>query len=1462
LTISFFEIIFLNIYRYNPYLWQISDSCHESLVFQKPFHQTIEVFMYYAGGPALSTYRLEKLLDKAKIYVQSLLTLEAQYLYFVDVERPLSEIEETRLLALLPDSCSPQGDISKQDLLVIPRPGTISPWSSKATDIATVCGLSAVKRLERGVLWHFSANAPVDEAQIKQLSALIHDRMTEAVLLNIKQTDALFSQAAPRPLRTINILAQGKQALIQANQQQGLALSADEIDYLFNNFKALQRNPTDVELMMFAQANSEHCRHKIFNAEWIINGQTQPLSLFQMIRHTYQQHPGAVISAYHDNAAVMTGFKALKKLKILHNGEVQEGEKDAGEKGEGEKGELGGIFMPDTATHQYGYVEQDNAILMKVETHNHPTAISPFPGAATGSGGEIRDEGATGRGGKPKAGLTGFSVSHLRLPDAPQPWETPYETPSRMATALQIMLEGPIGASAFNNEFGRPALCGYFRTFEIEVNGRRRGYHKPIMLAGGVGNIRPLHIQKKPIPPGSLLIVLGGPAMLIGLGGGAASSMAAGHSREDLDFASVQRGNPEMQRRCQEVIDACWRMGADNPIFSVHDVGAGGLSNALPELVHDSGCGGQFKLSAIPSADPSLSPMEIWCNEAQERYVLAIAKKNLPLFQRLCERERCPYAVVGEATAKPQLYLYDGETAFIDMPLSVLLGKPPKMRREVLTQPSPLSKGELHNLGPGQQHTPSPFDPGNNEANSPFESSGLRTVSNSAQESGLKGVSNSPLESGLQGVSNLKKAAFRVLHLPGVANKSFLITIGDRTVGGLTVRDQMVGPWQVPVADCAVTATSYGSVTGEAMAIGERTPLALVNAAASGRMAIGEAITNIAAAAIDNLSDIVLSANWMAACGQPGEDAALFDTVKAVGMELCPALGINIPVGKDSLSMHAAWDDKSVTAPLSLIISAFARVSDIRRSLTPQIHGNDTVLLLIDLGKAKNRLGGSALAQVYSQLGDIAPDIDNPQDLIDFFNIIQSLNRQDKILAYHDRSDGGLFVTLCEMAFAGHCGIDIHLEALGTDIFASLFSEELGAVIEIKSTDIAKIKKGFAQQTHLSEHVHILGTPNDSDTLNFYQNDKAVLSLPRSTLQRAWSETTYQLQRLRDNPDCAQQEYDALLDTQNPGLSMHCTFDFKSPPTSLYQRGRNAAGNGERVHSFEKRDISPRIAILREQGVNGQLEMAAAFDRAGFTCIDVHTSDILNGHISLKDFQGLAACGGFSYGDVLGAGGGWAKSIRFNPRAYDEFAAFFHRDDTFALGVCNGCQMMAQLRDLIPGAEHWPTFVRNQSEQFEARLVMVEVVDSKSIFLQDMAGSRLPIVVSHGEGRAQFSKASLERISEKGMADSRLPNVVSEGKGRAQGKTSLEQKRVIDNDLVALRYVDNYGQVTESYPANPNGSPLGITGVTTPDGRFTIMMPHPERLFLKHHYSWYSSDWHAEEGPWMQMFWNARRWTN
>ena len=1190
--------------------------------------------------------------------------------------------------------------------------------------------MSDLNRLERG--WYLSFDVKLNESQIQLVGDLIHDRMTEIVLSDINQVD--FSQASMRPLQTINILDEGKQALIEANQEQGLALSADEIDYLYDSFIELKRNPTDVELMMFAQANSEHCRHKIFNAEWFIDGNKQSKSLFQMIRNTHQQHPGHVLSAYHDNSAVMKGFNSS-------------------------------IFAPDINTHEYQTIKEETAILMKVETHNHPTAISPFPGAATGSGGEIRDEGATGRGSKPKAGLVGFSVSNLRIPDATQAWETEYGTPSRMATALQIMLEAPIGASRFNNEFGRPAICGYFRSFEMEVNGQRRGYHKPIMLAGGVGNMRPSHIEKQKIPPKSLIIVLGGPAMLIGLGGGAASSMAAGDSHEDLDFASVQRGNPEMQRRCQEVIDVCSRLGNDNPIISIHDVGAGGLSNALPELVHDSDCGGNFKLKAIPVADPSLSPMEIWCNEAQERYVLGISQQNLDLFKAICERERCPYAIVGESTEEQQLSLAPA----IDMPLSVLFGKAPKMRREFTTK-SPLTP--LFQRG------------GETES----------TLTCLFQRGGQEDNIIPPFNKG--GLGGILEAALRILKLPTVANKSFLITIGDRTVGGLVVRDQMVGPWQVPVADCGVTATTYGSITGEAMAIGERSPLALLNAPASGRMAIGEAITNVAAAYIENLGDIVLSANWMAACGSNEEDAALFETVKAVGMELCPELGINIPVGKDSLSMQAAWEDKSVISPLSLIISAFARVTDIGRSLTPELQAGDTTLLLIDLGRGKNRLGGSALAQVYNQIGDQSPDLDNPQDLKDFFKLIQSLNQQGKILAYHDRSDGGVFVTLCEMAFAGHTGLDITLYN-----HAALFNEELGAVIEIKTSDLSDIQAEIAQHTDLSNHCHVIAKPNNSDQLNIYQEEQLIFTESRQTLQRAWSETSYHMQKLRDNPKCAQQEYDKILETQDPGLSVDCNFKFQAPTGTS----------------------RPRIAILREQGVNGHLEMAAAFDKAGFTCIDVHTNDIINGSQSLKDFQGLAACGGFSYGDVLGAGGGWAKSIRFNPRAYDEFSEFFHRQDTFALGVCNGCQMMAQLSDLIPGAENWPTFTINESEQFEARLTMVEIPDSPSIFLQNMSGSKLPIVISHGEGRADFNNR-------------------------------------IDKSQIALQYINNKGNITERYPANPNGSQSGITGITTPDGRFTIMMPHPERIFLSSQYSWLPKTWEHEEGPWMQMFWNARAW--
>ena len=1281
--------------------------------------------MHYSGSPALSTFRRDKLLKELQQVISTLTDINANYLYFIEKTQNLTEEENKKLRALLPDAHISNDNLYEgQHLLVIPRLGTLSPWSSKASEIVALCGLeNTVTRVERGTLWHFKSTTPLNIQQLAELATHIHDRMTETVLARIRDADPLFDHASARPLVIIDALQQGRDALVKANKKQGLALSDDEIDYLVENFTALNRNPTDVELMMFAQANSEHCRHKIFNADWVIDGKAQTQSLFDMIRHTYQQNKNGVISAYHDNAAVMTGFKAQR-------------------------------FMPNTDNHHYEFVEENTQILMKVETHNHPTAISPFPGAATGSGGEIRDEGATGRGSKPKAGLAGFSVSNLNLPDLPQPWETNYGTPDRIATALQIMLEAPIGSSAFNNEFGRPALCGYFRSFEQNFNGKQRGYHKPIMIAGGVGNIRDQHVNKNILPPSSLLIALGGPAMLIGLGGGAASSMTTGHSHAELDFASVQRGNPEMQRRCQEVIDACARLGKNNPIIAIHDVGAGGLSNAFPELVNDSGRGAIFELDKIPAADPSLSPMELWCNESQERYVLGIAPTDLTLFQALCERERCPYAVIGTTTTKQQLRLNNGDEKIIDMPLSVLLGKPPKMQRDV------------------QHLTPT------------------KTTLDTTQ-------------------IDLKEAALRVLQLPTVADKTFLITIGDRTVGGLVARDQMVGPWQVPVADCAVTATAFHSETGEAMAMGERTPLALTNAPASGRMAIGEAITNIAAAKIDNLSDIVLSANWMAACGQEGEDAALFDTVKAVGLELCPSLGINIPVGKDSLSMRTVWDDKEVVAPLSLIISAFAKVTNIHKSLTPQLRCNDSVLLLIDLGKGQNRLAGSALSQVYNQFGNIVPDVDNPQDLKDFFHAIQTLNTQGKILSYHDRSDGGLFATLCEMAFAGRKGLDIYLDNLASeDALYTLFNEELGAVIEIRQQDIEEIKTWFKMHTQLGQHVHTIGETVDADKIRFLQQGNVVLNFTRTELHRAWSATTYQMQQLRDNPVCAQQEYDRILNNKDNGLLILPNFKMTAPTIA---------------------ETRPKIAILREQGVNSQLEMAAAFTHADFDCVDIHMSDILAGRASLKEFQGLAACGGFSYGDVLGAGSGWAKTILFNPRAYDEFSAFFHRDDTFALGVCNGCQMMAQLHELIPNANHWGQFLRNQSEQFEARLTMVEIPKSPSIFLQDMAGSRLPIVVSHGEGRVQFA-------------------------------SDMEQQQVINDQLVALRYVDNQGQVTETYPYNPNGSPQGITGLTTPDGRFTIMMPHPERAFLTRQFSWFDESWDKKESPWMQMFWNARRW--
>ena len=1109
-----------------------------------------------------------------------------------------------------------------------------------------------------------------------------------------------------------------------------------------SSFNDLGRNPHDIELMMFAQANSEHCRHKIFNASWDIDGQAQEKSLFGMIKNTYQMHSEGVLSAYKDNASVIVGHTA-------------------------------GRFYPNAETRQYGATQEPVHILMNVETHNHPTAISPFSGASTGSGGEIRDEGATGRGAKPKAGLTGFTVSNLNIPGFEQPWEVPYGKPERIVTALDIMIEGPLGGAAFNNEFGRPALTGYFRTFEQAIQTPRgeevRGYHKPIMLAGGMGNIRADHVQKGEITVGAKLIVLGGPAMLIGLGGGAASSVATGASSADLDFASVQRENPEMERRCQEVIDRCWQLGEQNPIAFIHDVGAGGLSNAFPELVNDGGRGGRFELRNVPNDEPGMAPHEIWSNESQERYVLAVDAADFERFKAICERERCPFAVVGEATEEAHLTVTDshfGNNA-VDMPLNVLLGKAPRMHRSAAREA---------------------------ELGDDFDASTLA----------------------------IDEAVTRVLHHPAVASKSFLITIGDRTITGLVARDQMVGPWQVPVADCAVTATSFDVYTGEAMAMGERTPLALLDAAASGRMAIGETLTNLAASRIEKISDIKLSANWMAAAGHPGEDARLYDTVKAVGMELCPELGITIPVGKDSMSMKTQWRDdgaeKSVTSPLSLVVTGFAPVGDIRKTLTPQLRMDkgETDLILIDLGRGQNRLGASILTQVYGKLGSQAPDVDDAEDLKAFFAVIQGLNADGHILAYHDRSDGGLLVTALEMAFAGHCGLNLYLDALAADsaeLAAVLFNEELGAVIQVHQDATPEVLAQFSA-AGLGDCVAVIGQPVNSDAVAIGFNGQPVFAGQRRLLQRQWSETSYRIQRLRDNAQCADQEFDALLEEDNPGLSVKLGFDVNEDISAPYIR----------------KGVRPQIAVLREQGVNGQVEMAAAFDRAGFNAIDVHMSDILSGRVSLDEFKGLVACGGFSYGDVLGAGEGWAKSVLFNSRARDGFQAFFERKDSFALGVCNGCQMMSNLHELIPGTEFWPHFVRNRSEQFEARVAMVQVQESASIFLRGMAGSRMPIAIAHGEGHAEFE-------SEEALLEADL------------------------SGCVAMRFIDNHGKVTENYPANPNGSPRGITGLTSRDGRVTIMMPHPERVFRAVQNSWKPDDWQEDAG-WLRMFRNARVWVD
>jgi len=1291
------------------------------------------------GAPALSAFRHDKLLSLIQSEVPAVTALYGEFMHFADLAAPLTDEQQSVLDRIL--RYGPKAEVqepSGQLMLVVPRPGTISPWSSKATDIAHNCGLNAIKRLERGVAYYIQASSPLDQAAQDKVMAIVHDRMVEAVLPAIDQAQTLFREDEPAPLTTVDVLAGGRDALAKANVELGLALADDEIDYLVDAFQQLGRNPNDVELMMFAQANSEHCRHKIFNASWDIDGEAQDKSLFAMIRNTNELGGENILSAYSDNAAVMNGATA-------------------------------GRFFPKPDSKEYSYNQEEIAILMKVETHNHPTAIAPHSGAATGSGGEIRDEGATGKGSKPKAGLTGFTVSDLNIPGFEQPWESQYGKPERIVSALDIMIEGPIGGAAFNNEFGRPALNGYFRTFEQKVNGAAgeevRGYHKPIMIAGGFGNIRTDHVDKGEIPVGAKLICLGGPAMQIGLGGGAASSMSSGTSSADLDFASVQRDNPELERRCQEVIDQCWQQGDENPIAFIHDVGAGGLSNAFPELVKDGGRGGNFELRNVNNDEPGMSPLAIWCNEAQERYVMAVEPKDLARFEAICARERCPYAIVGEATEEHHLTL--GDTHFqnkpVDLPMSVLFGKPPKMHRSVERKAYEVPAFDATDV-------------------------------------------------------DLEEAAERVMKLPAVASKSFLITIGDRSITGMVARDQMVGPWQVPVADCAVTTAAYDTNEGEAMAMGERTPLALVDSPASGRMAIGETVTNLAGARIKDIVDIKLSANWMCAAGHPGEDEKLYDTVKAVGMELCPQLGITIPVGKDSMSMRTVWnddgEDKSVTAPMSLVITGFAPVLDARKTLTPQLRTDqgETDLILLDLGNGQNRLGLSALAQVFNQVGQDVPDVDQPELLVAFFQAMQELNEQGLLLAYHDRADGGLFTTVAEMAFAGRTGVDINLDMLAadnTELAAALFAEELGGVIQVKRDDLQTVLTEL-NAAGLGDVAKVIGTLNDDDTLNVHFDEEEIYNESRVQLQRWWAETSYQLQSLRDNSECAQQEFDTLLDTANPGLSAELSFDV----------------NEDVAAPFISTGARPQMAIIREQGVNGHVEMGAAFDRAGFSAVDVHMSDILAGRVSLDQFKGLVACGGFSYGDVLGAGEGWAKSILFNSVARDQFEAFFNRDDSFALGICNGCQMLSNLHELIPGAELWPHFVRNQSEQFEARVAMVEVQDSKSIFLQGMQGSRMPIAIAHGEGRAEFK----DEAHLAGM----------QGAGN-----------------VALRYVDNYGKVTESYPANPNGSPMGISGVTNADGRVTIMMPHPERVFRAVTNSWAPEAW-DEDGAWMRMFRNAR----
>jgi phosphoribosylformylglycinamidine synthase len=1341
----------------------------------------VKHLMHFEGGNALPAFRAQALLPQLQAISPRIAAVAARHVHWVWSDSAIKDVEQ--LTALLHYGDAYEGGADGTLVLVMPRLGTVSPWASKATDIARNCGL-AVHRVERVTEWRLqlktgglagvigsltgAAAKPLSDAELQACAALLHDRMTESVAFEREAARHLFDERAATPLAHVDVLGTGpnggKPALVAANTEFGLALSDDEIDYLVDAFRQLGRNPSDVELMMFAQANSEHCRHKIFNADFTVDGERQPLSLFGMIRHTEKTSPQHSIVAYSDNAAVMEGGLAQRWRP--------------------EPAQLGRSGAP-----LYGAVDETAHVLMKVETHNHPTAISPFPGAATGAGGEIRDEGATGRGAKPKAGLTGFSVGNLNLPGLAEPWEAqPVGKPEHIASALQIMVDGPLGGAAFNNEFGRPNLGGYFRVFEQRVAGVQRGYHKPIMIAGGLGTISAGQTHKIEFPAGTLLVQLGGPGMRIGMGGGAASSMAAGTNTAALDFDSVQRGNPEIQRRAQEVINQCWALAQNNPIVAIHDVGAGGISNAFPELVEGAGKGATFDLRRVPLEESGLAPKEIWCNESQERYTLAIDPAGLALFEQLCARERCPFAVVGVATDAPALVLEDGPGGerVIDMPMQVLFGKPPKMHRDV------------------------------------------QRVARSERPLDLSDV-------------KLDEVALSVLRHPTVASKRFLISIGDRTVGGLSHRDPMVGPWQVPVADCAVTLADYQGFRGEVMAMGERTPLAALDGPASGRMAVGEAITNLLAAPI-TLSRIKLSANWMAACGEPGEDAALFDTVKAVGLELCPALGIGIPVGKDSLSMRTKWTDaagapQQVTAPVSLIVTAFASLDDVRGTLTPQLQPGDTTLILIDLGQGQQRLAGSMLAQVIGQFGcplqDRLPDLDDPALLKALVAAINQLRGEGRLLAYHDRSDGGLWATACEMAFAGQLGLSLNVDLLVTEgdgisdsraemgdsknwanqvsvrrqelTLKALFNEELGVVIQVPRAERDAVM-AVLRSHGLSRHSHVIGKTNERGLVEVWRDAKQQFSAPLRDLQQAWDTVSWQISRLRDNPACADSEHAAAGARGDPGLHQQLSFDASQDLAAPFL-------NLSR----------PKIAILREQGVNSQVEMSYAMAQAGFDSHDVHMSDLQSGRASLDQFQALVACGGFSYGDTLGAGEGWARSILFNQALAEQFKAFFQRPDTLALGVCNGCQMMAALSSIIPGSAAWPRFTRNKSEQFEARLSLVEVLDSPSVFFSGMAGSRLPIAVAHGEGFADFS-----------------------------------QRGDAAQALAAMRFVDHHGQATEAYPFNPNGSPGGLTAVTTPDGRFTALMPHPERVFRNVQMSWQGGDVSAPS-PWRRMFANARR---